>query len=75
MFICFVILLIQIKPVWGHVFKGYVPSSVSVTTSAGDENDVSKVEAVLQTIVQPNALYVAVGNIGVQSTPFCESKS
>jgi metal iron transporter len=28
-FVCFIILLVQIKPQWGDVFYGYVPSSVS----------------------------------------------
>jgi Mn2+/Fe2+ NRAMP family transporter len=28
-FICFVILLVQIKPVWKDVFDGFIPSSVS----------------------------------------------
>ncbi|KAK0535016.1 Manganese transporter smf1 [Tilletia horrida] len=45
---CYVVLLVRVKPDWGDVFQGYLPSS---------------------TLVQHDALYIAVGILGATVMP------
>ena len=57
-FVCFMVLLHLIKPVWKDVFFGLVPSKVSSLRLMRDH------ELTAKTLVAPGALYVGVGIIG-----------
>lgn len=57
-FVCFMVLLHLIKPVWKDVFFGLVPSKVSSPRLMRDH------ELTFKTLVAPGALYVGVGIIG-----------
>ncbi len=68
-FVCFMVLLAQIKPDWRDVFDGFLPSKVSWSLrSAKWLLRLRPIER-LQTIFGPQALYTSVGIIGATVMP------